>query len=167
MNKKILSEQSLYYGDVLMPKGFEIDHKQLLEDVLKSHITNKKLIYSSNFNNLETYFREHIKCDYQIHLVPKKRWGNIYKPKELSEPLLNIEKMDLANSADFTLLYGVETNECSVKIYYDDNRRKQNTWTIKLDKGMFIMFPSSNTYVIKNNQNESLNNIITITYEHM
>jgi len=167
MEKIILSEQSIYYGDVLMPKGFEIDHKKLFDDVLKSHITNKKLIYSNTYNNLETYFREHIKCDYKINLVPKNRWGNIYKPKELSEPLLNIDNMDLNNSADFTLLYGVKTNKCSVKIYYDDNRRHQNNWEIKLDKGMFIMFPSSNTYIIKNNQKESLNNILTITYEYV
>ena len=167
MEKIILSEQSIYYGDVLMPKGFEIDHKKLFDDVLKSHITNKKLIYSSNYNNLETYIREHIKCDYGKGLVPKKRWGNIYKPQELSEPLLNIEKMDLANSADFTLLYGVEANECLIRIYYDDTRRHQNNWEIKLDKGMFIMFPSSNTYIIKNNQKESLNNILTITYEYV
>ena len=35
----------------------------------------------------------------------------MYKPEEVSIPLLNIDPVDLKNSPDFTLLYGV-----SVKI---------------------------------------------------
>jgi len=30
---------------------------------------------------------------------------------------------------------------------------------------MFIMFPTTNMYVISNNQKDSLNSILTITYE--
>jgi hypothetical protein len=40
MKKKVLSEIGLYYGDVAMPKGFEIDRDKLQSDILKSQINN-------------------------------------------------------------------------------------------------------------------------------
>lgn len=167
MNKKVLSEQALYYGNVLMPKGFEIDHIKLSNDIIESIIKNSKIPYLKNLNMLDSYIKEHLHCELNVKLVTKNYWGSVYKPKELSEPLLNINKLDLYNSPDFTLLYGVKNHECSVKIYYDDNRKKGNDWTIPLKKGMFVMFPSTNTYIIKNNQKEDLNNILTITYERI
>ena len=36
MHKKVLSEISLIYGNVSMPKGFEINHDKLLGDNLES-----------------------------------------------------------------------------------------------------------------------------------
>ena len=41
MQKKVLSEQALYYGDVAMPKDWDIDRDKLSEDILKSVIQNK------------------------------------------------------------------------------------------------------------------------------
>ena len=46
MQKKVLSEIGLYYGDVDMPKGFEIDQDKLQKDILSSNINNKKFPYS-------------------------------------------------------------------------------------------------------------------------
>ena len=34
MQKKVLSEQALYYGDIAMPKGFEIDRDKLCNDII-------------------------------------------------------------------------------------------------------------------------------------
>ena len=34
MQKKVLSEIGLYYGEVAMPKGFEIDRNKLQSDIL-------------------------------------------------------------------------------------------------------------------------------------
>ena len=73
----------------------------------------------------------------------------------------------LINSPDFTLLYGVNVSDCSVKISYDDNRRKGRSWTIPLTNNKFVMFPSTNSYNIINNQKESLNFILTVTYEYI
>ena len=39
IQKKILSEIHLIYGDVSMPKGFEIDRDKLSTDTLQSQIT--------------------------------------------------------------------------------------------------------------------------------
>ena len=165
MKKKVLSEIGLYYGDVDMPKGWDIDRNKLQEDILKSHINNKEFPYSRNWDMLNTYLREHINVEYDFSLINKKTWGNVYKPKEISVPLLNIDPVDLRNSPDYTLLYGVNVKDCSVRIHYDDNRRAGRSWDIPLTNNRFIMFPSMQMYYITNNQKDSLNSILTITNE--
>jgi len=165
MHKKVLSEIGLYYGDVDMPKGFEIDRNQIQRDILKSQINNKEFPYSRSWDMLNTYMREHIHVKYGFSLINKKTWGNVYKPQEISIPLLNIDPVDLKNSPDYTLLYGVNVKDCSVRIHYDDNRRAGRSWDISLTNNQFIMFPSMQMYYITNNQKNSLNSILTITHE--
>ena len=165
MQKKVLSEIALYYGDVAMPKGFEIDRDKLQADILKSQINNKDFPYSREWDKLNTYLREHINVEYGFQLVNKETWGNVYKPKEISIPLLNIDPVDLRNSPDYTLLYGVNVKDCSVRIHYDDNRRAGRSWDMPLTNNQFIMFPSMQMYYITNNQKDSLNFILTITNE--
>ena len=167
MQKKVLSEQSLYYGDITMPKGWDIDREKLSEDILKSQITDSPFPFSKTFDMLNTYLREHINVEYGFTLINKQTWGNTYKPQELSIPLLNIDPVDLRNSPDFTLLYGVKVDNCSVKIHYDDNRRKGRSWDVPLTNNKFIMFPSTNMYYLTNNQTGSLNFVQTITYEYI
>ena len=165
MQKKVLSEIGLYYGDVAMPTGFEIDLKKLQTDILSSQINNKKFPYSRELNTLNTYLREHINVEYDFQLIIKETWGNVYKPKEISIPLLNIDPVDLKNSPDYTLLYGVNVKDCSVRIHYDDNRRAGRSWDMPLTNNQFIMFPSTQMYYITNNQKDSLNFILTTTHE--
>ena len=100
MQKKVLSEIALYYGDVAMPKGFEIDRDKLQSDILKSQINNKEFPYSREWDKLNTYLREHINVEYGFSLINKETRGNVYKPKEISIPLLNIDPVDLRNSPD-------------------------------------------------------------------
>ena len=165
IQKNKLSEIAIYYGDVSMPKGFEINCNKLQEDILKSQINNKDFPYSREWDKLNTYLREHINVEYGFSLINKKTWGDVYKPKELSAPLLNIDPVDLRNSPDYTLLYGVNVKDCSVRIHYDANRRKGRSWDIPLKNNEFIMFPSTQMYYITNNQKDSLNFILTITNE--
>ena len=165
MHKKVLSEIGLYYGDVAMPKGFEINRDKLQTDILSSNIKDSKFPYSREWDKLTTYLREHINLEYDFTLINKRTWGNVYKPKEISIPLLNIDPVDLRNSPDYTLLYGVNVKDCSVRIHYDDNRRAGRSWDIRLTNNQFIMFPSTNMYYITNNQKDSLNFILTTTHE--
>ena len=165
MKKKVLSEIALYYGDVEMPQGFEIDRDKLQEDILKSRINNKEFPFSREWDKLNTYMREHINVEYGFQLVNKETWGNVYKPQEISVPLLNIDPVDLRNAPDYTLLYGVNVKDCSVRIHYDDNRRAGRSWDMPLTNNKFIMFPSMQMYYITNNQKDSLNSILTITNE--
>ena len=46
MQKKVLSEQALYYGDVAMPKDWDIDRDKLQNDILKSQITDSPFPFS-------------------------------------------------------------------------------------------------------------------------
>lgn len=165
MKKKVLSEIALYYGDIEMPKGFEIDRNKLQLDILKSRINNKKFPYSREWDKLNTYLREHINVEYGFQLINKETWGNVYKPQETSIPLLNIDLVDLKNSPDYILLYGVNVKDCSVRIHYNDNRRAGKSWDIQLKNNQFIMFPSMQMYYITNNQKDSLNFSLTTSYE--
>ena len=167
MQKKVLSEQSLFYGDIDMPKGFEIDQEKLTNDILQSTFNSKEFPFSRTWDMLNTYMRDFIGLDYGINLVNKSTWGNIYKPAETTIPLLNIDPVDLRNSPDFTMLYGVKVKDCNVRIHFDDNRRKGRSWDIELKNNMFIMFPSTNMYYLTNNQKDSLNFVQTITYEYI
>ena len=165
MQKKVLTEQALYYGDVAMPKDWDIDRDKLSNDILHSVIQNKKFPFSRTWDMLNTYIREHINLEYNFNLINKEMWGNMYKPQETTIPLLNIDPVDLRNSPDFTLLYGVKVKDCNVRIHYEDNRRRGKSWDIPLLNNKFIMFPSTCMYYIKNNQHDSLNFVQTITYE--
>ena len=165
MQKKVLSEIGLYSGDVTMPKGFEIDRNKLQEDILNSRIYNKAFPFSRTMGMLNTYINEHINVEHGLKLVSKEIWGNSYKPKEISPPILNIDPMDLKRSPDYVLLYGVNVDNCNIRIHYDDNRRQGNCWDISLTTNQFIMFPSMQMYYITNNQKDSLNFIQTIIYE--
>ena len=165
MQKKVLTEQSIYYGDVSMPKNWEIDTTDLAHHILHSNFNNTESLPSKTLDKLNSYVREYINLKFKINLINKKTWGDIYKPQQSSLPLLNIDPVDLRNSPDYTLLYGVKVEGCNIRIHYDDNRRKGRSWDIELKNNMFIMFPSTNMYVITNNQKDFLNFIQTITYE--
>ena len=167
MQKKVLSEQALYYGDIAMPKGFEIDRDKLCNDILTSELQDCQFPFSRTWDMLNTYMREHVYVEYGFTLVNKETWGNMYKPNEITIPLLNIDPVDLRNSPDFTFLYGAKVKDCMVRIHFEDNRRKGRSWDVPLRDNMFIMFPSTNMYYITNNQKDSLNFIQTMTYEYI
>jgi hypothetical protein len=167
MQKKVLSEIGLYYGDVAMPKGFEIDRNKLQEEILSSHLKDIKFPFSKEWDKLTTYLREHIKVEYGFTLVNQVTIGETYKPAEHSVSYLHVDPIDLKHSPDYVMLYGVKVTKgsCSIVINYDANRRKGMTWTIPLDNNKFIIFPSTQRYYITNNQKDSLNFILRITYE--
>jgi hypothetical protein len=167
MQRQVLTEQALYYGDVAMPKDWDIDRDKLQQDILNSEITDSQFPFSRTWDMLNTYMRDHINLDYGFTLINKETWGNMYKPQERTIPLLNIDPVDLRNSPDYVLLYGVKVKDCMVRIHYEDNRRKGRSWDIELKDNMFIMFPSTNMYYLTNNQKDSLNFVQTITYEYI
>ena len=167
MQTKVLTEQSIYFGDVSMPQDWEIDQNDLAHHILQSNLTDEKLQFSRTFDKLNTYIKEFINLKHGITLLNKSAWGNIYKPNETTIPLLNIDPVDLLNSPDYTLLYGVKVKDCNVRIHYENNRRKGRSWEMPLTNNKFIMFPSTNMYYLTNNQKDSLNFVQTTTYEYV
>ena len=116
MNKNTLSEIALYHGDIAMPKNFEIDRDKLSGIFYNLILQDSPFPFSRNWDMLNTYMRDHFNLKHGQTLINKSTWGNIYKPNEVSIPLLNIDPVDLRNSPDFTFLYGVKVKNCSIRI---------------------------------------------------
>jgi len=165
MQKKVLAEIGLYYGDMAMPKGFEIDPKQLTGDIFYHRIYNTEFPVSKTLDMLHAYLREHINLKYGFTLIQKKTTGDFFTPQKNSLSMLQLDPVDLRNSPDYVMLYGVDTKDCTVVIDYDDNRRKGKSWEMLLKSNHFIMFPSTQRYYIKPNTSEQLNFVLTSLYE--
>ena len=169
INKNTLSEIPLFYGYVDMPKGFEIDRDKLAQDILIHKLRDCPFPFSRTWDMLNTYIRDHINVDHGYNLVNKITTGDYYKPNTTSLSQLQIDPVDLRNSPDFVMLYGVniEKDTLQVRIEYDDNRRKGRSWDIKINNNFFVIFPSTQRYTITSNQKESLNFLQTITYDYI
>ena len=167
IKQNILSKIDLYYGDISMPTDFEIDKDQLQKDILTSIIQDCKFPFSKEWDKLNTYLREHIYLKYDFSLINKRTTGLMFKPNESNLPECENNKVDLRNSPDYVMLYGVNVENCSIRIYYDDNRRAGRSWDIELKNNKFIMFPSTQIYHISNNQKDKLNFILKTTYEYI
>ena len=69
MQKKVLTEQALYYGDVAMPKDWDIDRDKLSGDILQSQIQQTHHFhFHETWDMLNTYMRDHIGLEYGISL---------------------------------------------------------------------------------------------------
>ena len=183
MDKVVLSEISLTYGEVKTPKGFEIDRKSIKNDIVSSYVEKNrvsnndkdfsyndyKLNFSQKIGWLLDYIRDHFAEKYKQSLINKNIFGNVYSPSEVSLCRNNVDPVDLRNSPDYTLIYIVdcEKESCQLVIEYDDNRRKGGTWHVPVKNNHFYLFPSTQKYFFTENKSEKLNVILTVTYEYI
>jgi len=183
MDKITLSEIPLIYGSIDMPKGFEIDRDQIRNDIIESYVKKNRINnnpkayafddyvvpFSQPLQWMQDYLRDHIRSEYGFTLVNKTMHGNVMHPKEKSWTRNQVEPVDLRNSPDYTVIYGVDIKEGSSEciIEYDDNRRKNRTWNIPIKNNNFIMFPATQKYCISPNTSNGLNIILTINYEYI
>jgi len=181
MKKIILSEISLIHGPINMPKGFDIDRDKIRNDIIESYVkknsinSNPKTYsfddyvvpFSQPLQWMQDYLRDHIRVEYGFTLVHKNIHGNVMHPKEKSWTRNQVEPVDLRNSPDYTVIYGIDVKEGSSEciIEYDDNRRKNRTWHMPIKNNHFIMFPATNKYSFSPNTSNGLNIILTINYE--
>ena len=67
MQKKVLSEIALYYGDVAMPKDWDIDRDKLSRRYLQSVIQNKQFPFSTNLGYVKyIYSRSYKSLEYGL-----------------------------------------------------------------------------------------------------
>ena len=105
IEKKILSEISIYFGQIKMPKGFEIEEDELVKNItLSSYYENLNYPFSITWDKLKTYVTDFMRIEHNLNLVPKKSFGNFYEKNEISCPKLEVNPVDLKNSADFVSL---------------------------------------------------------------
>tara|TARA_R110000744_G_scaffold9701_1_gene30907 strand:+ start:3771 stop:4283 length:513 start_codon:yes stop_codon:yes gene_type:complete len=169
IEKKILSEISLYYGNIKMPKHWEIDRNQVCGEILQSKIRNDELRFSRTWDKIKTFITDFMSLKHDYKLTPEYTFGNVFEKNEISEPRLEMNYSNLDKSPDFVLLYGVniDPKTCQIVIEYDDNSRKGKTWTVDLENNKFVMFPSSQRYFIRNKNNFSLNFLLTLTFKYV
>ena len=183
MQKVVLSEVDLYHGEVTMPKGFEINRDQIRNDIIDSFIKQNRVNnnpkayafndyvvpFSQPLQWMQDYVRDHWGAEYGRTLVSKTMHGNVMHPEEKSWTRSQVDPIDLRNSPDYTLIYGVDVKDgsCECIIEYDDNRRKNRTWHIPLKNNNFIMFPATNKHSFSPNTSKGLNIILTINYEYI
>ena len=183
MQKVVLSEIDLYSGEVAMPKGFDIDLDKIRNYIIESYVQQKRINnnpkayafddyvvpFSQPLQWMQDYIRDHWRVEYNRTLVTKTMHGNVIHPKEKSWTRHQVDPVDLRNSPDYTLIYGVDIKKVSSEciIEYDDNRRKNRTWHIPIENNKFIMFPATNRYSFSPNTSNSLNIILTINYEYI
>jgi len=80
----------------------------------------------------------------------------------------NLDKNDLINSPDYTLVYAVDVvdNSSKLMINYDDNKRKGMRWEFPIMNNSFFIFPSNQEYYITENNSKNLNVYLTINYNY-
>ena len=83
MQRQVLTEQALYYGDVDMPKDWDIDRDKLSGDILQSVIQNKDFPFSRTWDMLNTYMRDHVGLKYGVNLINKETWEIFINPAKL------------------------------------------------------------------------------------
>lgn len=167
IEKIILSEMAIYYGDVNMPKDWHIDKETLVKDItISNYYDDVSYPFSKVWDTLKTYISDYMRLEYKIDLIIKKTYGIYFEKNEISKPKLEIDMSNLDKSADFVCIYGVEIDKgtCNVEISYDDNRRKGLSWKIPVETNGFVMFPASQQYHITNLKNSYLNFIQVMTF---
>ena len=182
MDKKVLSEIAVYGGEVVMPKGFEIDRKKIIANILDAGAEETKppkepIIYyrtkdcefsgSRPLDVLDTYVREHINLEHGVRVIRKRIFGNTYQSNEQSFLRHQVYPAHLYNSPDFTMIYAAEVaqNSCSLVIEYDDHRRVGLSCHIPLITNHFFMFPATQKYMISLNRSSHINCLVTMTYD--
>lgn len=165
INKKVITETSLYHGEVVLPEGLVIDRDQFLLHQVYSEMKNKDFVICKPFDILNSYIIEHMLVEHNIALQNMKTWGTEYNPLERSKSLNHVDYNDLNNSSDFVLLYGVRVKDCVVNIIYNNSNNLKSEYSIPLNNNEYVLFPISCSYYINNNQKEKSNFIHTINYK--
>jgi hypothetical protein len=183
MEKKVLSEIALYIGEVKMPKYFDINRPELKADILSSFINQKTISqnnmdysfldyevpFSKSLDMLHTYVRDNFLLKHKRNLILKKSFGNILNINEQSFSRSLVDPLDLKNSPDFVMVYGVDVqpNSSTVVIEYDDNRRANRTWHVPIENNKFVIFTSNQKFFISQNISQEQNIFLTTTFDYI
>ena len=175
MQKQVVSEIAIIHGTVDSPKGFEIDREKIKNDIISSFVSNKKfndsdyeVPFSQPLQWFQDYIRDFFKSEHNQTLIPKLNFAYILNPGQASINRNTVDLVDLRNSPDYTLLYGVDIDDkLDVTIEYNDNRRANRSWTIPLQNNKFIIFPSMQRFYVSENKTKRIQTILLTSYEYI
>jgi hypothetical protein len=182
MIQQLISYIDLYHGKI-DSSTVKIDNDVLKFSILESFHKNEfynehykdYLFYgSTEYDKLYPYIDDafkavNVKNKNKIRtLIENNRFANVYLPNEKSLSRCNLDKNDLINSPDYTLVYAVDVvdNSSTLMINYDDNKRKGMRWEFPIMNNSFFMFPSNQEYYITENNSKNLNVYLTINYNY-
>ena len=183
MEKKVLTEIAIYYGEVKRPKGHEVNNHEIKADILEAQLQNKlvsdspfsyrffdyKLNYSPNMGYVNEHICEYMNVKHSITLQPELSFGNILQYREQSFSRRCLEMNDLKNEPTHTMVYGVDIQpeSAQVVIEYDDNKAKDKTWFYELKTNEYIVFPTSCRYFLAGNTSKEPNFFLTTTFKEI
>lgn len=185
MEKKVLSEVAVYYGEVKRPKGYEINRPEIKANILQAQLQNKtvsdsefsyrffdyslKDLFSKPMGHVHEYMQEYFKLKHGRTLLPVLSFGNILQHREQSFSRKCLDETCLKNEPDYIMIYGVDVSKDStnVVIEYDDNRRNDKTWHVPLNNNGFVMFPTTQRFFITGNVYHSPNVFLLTTFEYV
>tara|TARA_R100000426_G_scaffold60035_1_gene42391 strand:+ start:765 stop:1319 length:555 start_codon:yes stop_codon:yes gene_type:complete len=180
MNKEILSQTDIYFGEINMPKHFDINRDQLKSSLLESVLKDQQFFndfVDRNFNDfklndcpaffsLNTYFIESMFLKHKLAIRNNFKFGSLFAKNQSSLTKNTVNKMNLLNSPDYTFIYGVDVSKNSqdLVILYNDKRAHNLCNVRNLNNNQFIMFPSFLKYYFSPNESENINTYLVTTY---
>ena len=179
MNKKLLSEICLFEGEVKMPKHYEIDRYQIKSEILHSKLHRKTISdnpyhyaysdyevpTSKTLNLLRDYISENIYMDHNMRISPRLSFGNVFDPKQQSFFRNLIDPVNVKESPDYIMIYGVDVDkDSSVIIETRDKRGIEELSLFKIKNNHFLLFPAYLRFFINENTSFHTNVFLTTTY---
>jgi len=179
MNKKILSETCLFEGEVKMPKHYEIDRYRIKSEILDSKLHHKTISdnpyhyaysdyevpTSKTLNLLREYISENIYMDHNMRISPRLSFGNVFDPKQQSFFRNSIDPVNIKESPDYVMIYGVDVDkDSSVVIETKDKRGIEKLSLFNIKNNHFLLFPSYLKFFINENTSFQTNVFLTTTY---
>ena len=179
MNKKILSEINLFEGEIVLPKNHQVDRYKIKSDILQSKLENKTVSsnpYAFSFcdysiessiplNLIRSTVAEKLQVYHKIVVEPRLSFGNVFDPKQQSFFRNMIDPVNIKESPDYVMIYGVEVDKnASVVLEIKDRRGVNKLSVYPISNNHFIMFPAYLRFFINENQSFQTNIFLTTTY---
>ena len=73
INKKVLSETALFFGELKMPKGYEIETGLLVKNIALSHYYDDvEYVFSKAWDKINTFITDFMRVEHKINIQSKR-----------------------------------------------------------------------------------------------
>ena len=179
MNKKILVETVLFEGEIVLPKNHQIDRFKIKSDILQAKLENKtsssnpfafafsdySIETSRPLNLIRSTIAEKLQVYHKTIIEPRLSFGNVYEPKQQSFFRNMIDPVNIKESPDYVMIYGVDVDKnASVVLETKDKRGVDQLSVYPIITNHYIMFPSYLKFFVNENDSFQTNIFLTTTY---
>ena len=179
MNKKILSEIDIYEGSIILPKNHEIDRFKIKSDILQSKLENKTISQnpfayaysdysietSQPLNLIRNTIAEKTRAYHEMGIEPRLSFGNVYEPKQQSFFRNMIDPVNIKESPDYIMIYGVDVDKNTSVVLESKDKRGVNQLSVyPIINNHYVMFPAYLKFFINENDSFQTNVLLSTTY---